>query len=62
MTSLAAWLDGDSKALAELGETTPVRRWLARILRHKLRLYEKHDSLGRSLGFQPSGKSGARAT
>lgn len=58
ISSLKAWLDGNCKALSELGEITPVKHWLVRVLRHKLRLYEKYDPFGSLIGAKPSGKSG----
>ena len=47
MSSLADWLNGDSQAVSELGDMTPAKHWLARMLRHKIELYEKHDDLGK---------------
>ena len=44
--SLTRWLEGDHAAMEELGAQTPVKHWLARILRHKLALYEKYNSIG----------------
>ena len=44
------WLDGAPQALSELGGITIAKHWLARILRHKLRLYEKHDPFGNLVG------------
>ena len=61
MSSLTAWLEGDREAVAELGDVTPVKHWLARIFRHKLRLYEKHTRFGQLIGAKPSGKRGTRA-
>jgi hypothetical protein len=58
MASLTEWLAGNAEAMPELGAATPVKHWLARILRHKLDLYERHDSFGKLVGTQPSGKSG----
>ena len=60
MSSLAAWLEGDREALSELGELTAVKHWLVGILRHKLRLYEKHCNFGRLIGARPSGKRGTK--
>lgn len=61
MASLADWLGGNPQAAHGLGEITAVKHWLVRILRHKLRLYESWDNLGKLVGAQPPGKSGARA-
>ena len=44
----------------QLGEVTPVRRWLVGILLHKLRLYEQHNLFGRLIGAQPAGKRGTK--
>ncbi|MDD2890607.1 MAG: hypothetical protein PHE49_08230 [bacterium] len=60
VSSLSGWLKGDSKSLNELGKITPVKHWLARILRHKLQLLEKHDNLGKLLGTKPSTKRGEK--
>lgn len=60
MASLSAWLDGDSRAVSELGEVTPVKHWLVGILLHKLRLYEQHNPFGRLIGAQPAGKRGTK--
>jgi hypothetical protein len=60
MTSLETWLDGDEKAVAELGRITPVKHWLVRILRHRLQLYEKTDNFGKLIGAVQSGKSGTK--
>ncbi|TKJ43338.1 hypothetical protein CEE36_04720 [candidate division TA06 bacterium B3_TA06] len=60
MSSLDAWLAGDLQDLPELGEITPVKHWLARILKHKLELYEKHANLGKLVRTKPSGKSGTK--
>jgi hypothetical protein len=60
MSSLTYWLSGDSQALCELGDMAPVKHWLARIVRHKLRLYEKHDPFGNMIGARPSGKDGSK--
>ncbi len=54
------WLDGDETALPGLGDITPVSHWLARILHHKLRLYEQCNPFGRLVGAQPGGKPGTR--
>jgi hypothetical protein len=48
--SLDAWLAGDAAAMPSLGESTPVKHWLAHILRHKLRLYERHNEMGDLVG------------
>jgi len=60
MASLAAWLAGDAAARPELGEPTPVRHWLARILRHKLTLYETHDPFGNLVGAKSTGLRGTK--
>lgn len=60
MSSLTAWLEGNHEVLSELGDITPVKHWLVRILRHKLQLHEKHGNLGKLIGSRPSGKSGVK--
>ena len=63
MSSLTALLEGNRKALSELGDITPVKHWLVRILRHKLQLYEKYDNfakLGNLIGARPSGRRGTK--
>jgi len=60
MLSLTDWLDGDSQTLGDLGDINPVKHWLARILMHKLRLYEKHDPFGNMVGAKSSGKDGGK--
>ena len=61
MSSLSRWLDGDSLAVPELGDVTPVGHWLVRMLRHKLQLYERWERFGGLVGAKPSGRSGSRA-
>lgn len=60
MTSLDAWLAGDESARPELGAYDPVKHWLASILRHKLRLYEVHNSFGILTGVRRGGKQGVQ--
>lgn len=60
MASLAAWLEGDRAARPELGEPTPPRHWLVRLLRHKLRLFEQHDPFGNLVGAKSTGKRGTK--
>ena len=60
MSSLTAWLEGNREALSELGDITPVKHWLVRVLRHKLQLYEKYNNFGKLIGVRPSDKSGAK--
>jgi hypothetical protein len=60
MKAIGAWLNGDATAIPLLGDSTPVKRWLARILWLRLRLYEQYDNLGKLVGTQPSGKCGTR--
>lgn len=60
MASLSSWLDGDASARPEIGEPTPVRHWLVRILRHKLRLYEEHDPFGNLVGVKSTGRRGTK--
>lgn len=57
---LVTWLDGNCEALSELGEITPVKHWLVRILRHKLQLWEKYGNLGKLIGAKPPGKNGTK--
>lgn len=61
MSSLTEWLEGNPKALSELGNITPIEHWLVRILRHKLQLYEKYNPL-KFVAAHPSGRSGTKTT
>jgi hypothetical protein len=50
---------------ARLGEPTPVKRWLVRLFRHKLRMYEKEEGLrngwfARLLSANHAGKRGTK--
>ena len=47
--------DVDGALVHMLGEATPVKRWLVRLFRHKLRLYAQHDNLGRLVGARQDG-------
>ena len=53
---------GDGPVAADvrsrLGETTPVKRWLVRLLVRKLELYEDHAELGRFVRPQSGGRRG----
>jgi len=60
MDSLVDWLRGNRDARPELGDTTPVKHWLVRILKHKLHLYERHCDFGKLIGTKPSGKRGTK--
>ena len=59
MSSLTDWLEGEYEAFTELGDISPVKHWLVRILKHRLYLYEKHNPL-RFVATKPGGKSGAQ--
>ena len=39
IASLDAWLTGDDRAVLALGRVTPVKHWLAGMLRHRLQIY-----------------------
>ena len=43
---MTAWLHGAADALPELANPTPAKRWLVRLLRHKLELYVRHCTFG----------------
>jgi hypothetical protein len=60
MESLEAWLNGNAGAVPELGSVTPVKHWLARILRLRLRLLEedKESNFSKLVGCHSSGKTG----
>ena len=60
MSRLGAWLDGDEQAVCELASVTPVKHWLVRMLRHKLRLLERYGPFGKLVGARPSGRSGSK--
>ena len=59
MFSLTGWLARNQDAMRDLGDITPVKHWLVRILRHRLQLYEKHNTL-KFVGAKPHGKSGTK--
>jgi hypothetical protein len=58
MSVLGEWLDGNSQSLSKLGEITPVKHWLVRMLAHKLRLYAKYDPFGNLVGTRSSSRKG----
>jgi hypothetical protein len=60
MSSLTDWLEGNEDAVVELGRTTPIKHWLVRMLRLRLRLMEESDNFGKLVGIRPSGRSGTR--
>ena len=61
MCCLQAWLRGNAAALDELGDATPVSRWLGGVLHCKLGLFEVCNPFGRLVGRRPAGKSGTQA-
>ncbi|MFB0504092.1 MAG: hypothetical protein ACETWE_09680 [Candidatus Bathyarchaeia archaeon] len=61
MSSLTAWLEEKYEPSSELGDTTPVKHWLVRILRHKVRLFERYGNLGKLIGSRPSGRGGIKS-
>ena len=61
MSSLTAWLEDENRASSELGDRPPVKHWLARILRHKLQLFERYGNLGKLVGSKPSGTGGSKS-
>ena len=61
MSSLTAWLENKHERSGELGDRTPVKHWLARILRHKLQLFERYGNLGKLVGSRPSGTGGSKS-
>ncbi|MFC1735713.1 hypothetical protein ACFL1X_06315 [Candidatus Hydrogenedentota bacterium] len=63
VANLDRWLDGDTEAVSQLGEPTPVKHWLAQILRHKLLFSAEHKGkFGKLVGTRPSGRSGRGKT
>ena len=56
--ALDAWLDGHEDALPALGRMTPVKHWLARLLRHRLVIYEGLREFGPLVGLRVHGRSG----
>ncbi|MDP6113685.1 MAG: hypothetical protein QGG53_17640 [Planctomycetota bacterium] len=61
LENLQLWLDGDGEALPHLGEMSPVKRWLAHLLRHKLVFHARYEeNFAKLVGKRPHGKSGSR--
>jgi len=61
MGRLDKWLTGGTAAVPELGETTPVKHWLARLLRHKMQFGAEYaENFGKMVGRRPVGKTGTR--
>ncbi|MBT3267503.1 hypothetical protein HN371_10140 [Candidatus Poribacteria bacterium] len=58
VADLTAWLDGDADAVPALGQVTPAKHWLTRLLRHKLELYVRHCSFGNLVAGAGSGANG----
>ncbi len=56
---MTSWLDGDTDALAQLGEMSPPKRWLVMLLRHKLDLYTRHCTFGALVAGPGKGANGA---
>jgi hypothetical protein len=61
MSLLTAWLENKHEPSSELGYRTPAKHWLARILRHKLQLFERYGNLGKLVGSRPSGTGGSKS-
>jgi len=57
VASLSSWLDGAEDAVPELGPATPVKRWLVRLLYHRLELYGGYT---RYVAGVPRGRNGTR--
>ena len=63
ISRLDEWLSGSDAAAPELGESNPVKRWLASILRHKLlfTFVEQTDNpAAKLIGRKAAGRSGSR--
>ena len=58
--SISEYLAGEPGDSIGLVEPTAPKLWLARILRYKLQLYEKHDNMGLLVGNRSGGKGGTR--
>ena len=58
MMALEAWLAGRTEAIPALGEVTPVKHWLVRMLRHRLELMSQWT---RFVAGIPQGRSGLGA-
>ena len=59
---LDKWLAGDIAVVPELGQASPVKHWLTRILRHKLLFSaEFEENFGKLVGSRPAGKAGSRS-
>ncbi len=57
---LTGWLEGDRDAMKDLGDVTPAKHWLVRMLRHKLELHEKYNQIGNMIVARRPGRSGSR--
>ena len=63
VTSLAEVSASLEAALPELGEATPVKHWLARMLRYRLQILAGGwgNPFERLVGAKPAGKSGTKS-
>ncbi|MAF10049.1 hypothetical protein CMK11_06310 [Candidatus Poribacteria bacterium] len=59
VSDLTRWLDGDADAVPTLGQATPPKHWLVRLLRHKLELYVRHCTFGGLVAGAGSGANGS---
>ena len=58
---LRLWLDGNEGAVPSLGETSPVKRWLVHLLRHKLVFHATYEeNFAKLVGKGAHGKSGSK--
>jgi len=58
---LRSWLDGEKGQFPSLGSASPVKRWLVRLLWHKLVFHAKYEeNFGKFIGERPHGKDGSR--
>ena len=58
---LQRWLNGEEDAVPALGAATPVKHWLAHLLRHKLVFHARYEeNFAKLVGERPHGKSGSR--
>ena len=58
IASIDDWLADERGGHAPFGESTPLKAWLVRLLRLKLKLYEQFNNFGNLVGARPSGKRG----
>ena len=58
---LRGWMDGDEGLLPSLGQTSPVKLWIAHLLWHKLVFHSRYEgNFAKLVGERSHGKSGTK--